>query len=159
MNRSDFHTLFTYSDNCWALFGEVLPEAPEAWDAPFETTSTWNSVHTLLAHCIGAEERIVTLRLKNLPLPVSYEDRAAAGWTGLYEDHKTVRAVTYSYIKSLADAQFEETVPGIAGRTDVTRADMLFHILNHENYHRGQVISALQRLGIDPPNFDYILLK
>ena len=159
MNRSDFHTLFTYSDKCWALLGETLPAAPEAWDTPFETTSAWNSVRMLLAHCVGAEERIVTLRLKNLALPVPYEDRAAADWTSLYEDHKTVRAATYSYITSLTDMQFEETVPSLAGRTDLTRADALFQILNHENYHRGEVITVLQRLGIDPPNFDYVLLK
>ena len=159
MNRSDFNTLFTYSDNCWALLGEILPGASEAWDTPFETTSAWNSVRKLLAHCIAAEERLVCLRLQNLPLPVMYEDRAAADWVSLYRDHKAIRTATYSYIKSLADAQFDETVPGVAGRTDLTRADVLFHILNHENYHRGEVITALQRLGIDPPNFDYILLK
>jgi len=35
---------------------------------------------------------------------------------------------------------------------------VFFHIIHHENYHRGQVIMALQRFGVDPPNFDYILL-
>jgi len=159
MNRSDFHTLFAYSDNCWALLGKTLPEAPEAWDAIFETTSAWNSVHKLLAHIIGAEERLVTMRLKNQPLPMQYEERAAADWPGLYEEHKAIRAITYCYIESLTDAQFDETIPGIAGRHDLTRADLLFHILNHENYHRGEVITQLQRLGLDPPNFDYLLLK
>lgn len=163
MNKTDFRRLLRYSDNCWSLLRETLaavPTASEAWNTPFDTTSQWNTIRLLLAHSIGAEERLITVRLQNQPLPASYEERAAPDWEGLYRDHQTVRKATYAYLDSLTDAAVEEEteVWRLADRA-LTQADLLFQVLNHENYHRGQVVMALQRLGIDPPNFDYILLK
>jgi uncharacterized damage-inducible protein DinB len=163
MDRTDFRRLFAYSDNCWRLLDETLATCPEAWERPFETTSHWNSVRLLLAHTIGAEERWITRRLQDLALPVIYEQRAAPDRSGLWRDHQAVRAATYACLERLTDAELGEemSVEMAQGefRVRLTRADMLFQILNHENYHRGQVITALQRLGVDPPNFDYVLLK
>jgi len=102
------------------------------------------------------------MRLQNLALPQSYEERAAASWDGLYKDQQAIRAATYAYLDSLSDKDIEEetpVLPAVGGHGALTRSDWLFHILNHENYHRGQVITTLQRIGIDPPNFDYVLLK
>jgi uncharacterized damage-inducible protein DinB len=163
MNRTDFRRLFAYSDNCWRLLGETLATCPDLWDRPFETTSHWNTVRLLLAHTVGAEERWIIRRLQDLPLPVVYEQRAAPEWSGLYRDQQAVRAATYAYLERLTDAELEEEQLVEMGegkyRVRLTRADMLFHILNHENYHRGQVITALQRNGVDPPDFDFVILN
>lgn len=163
MNRSDFRRLFRYSDNCWALLRDTLsnvPQASETCDTPFGTTSQWNTVRLLLAHSIGAEERLITVRLLRHPFLITYEERAPMDWEGLFRDHQTIRAATYAYLDGLTDADVEdETEVWRIAHGALTRADVLFHIINHENYHRGQVVMALQRHGIDPPNFDYILLK
>src|SRR5579862_5845129 len=111
MNKTDFRRLFRYSDNCWRLLGDTLATGPqtfEKWDAPFDTPSRWNSVRLLLAHTIAAEERWITVRLRDQPLSVSYEERAASDWQGLYRDHQTVRAATYAYLASLTDTEVEE---------------------------------------------------
>ena len=163
MNKTDFRRLFRYSDNCWTLLGETLmthPHASEIWNTPFETTSQWNTVRLLLVHSIGAEERLVAMRLQNQGLSAPYEERAALDWADLYRDYQSVRGATYAYLDSLTDAAVEDETEAcrIAG-VPLTRADALFHILNHENYHRGQAVMALQRLGVDPPNFDYVFLK
>lgn len=34
--------------------------------------------------------------------------------------------------------------------------DILYHILNHSNYHRAQIAMELRKLGITPPNFNFI---
>lgn len=34
--------------------------------------------------------------------------------------------------------------------------DILFHVFNHGNYHRGQINAELRELDIDPPAIDYI---
>lgn len=103
---------------------------------------------------------MITLRLQKHPLPVIYVERAASDWEGLYRDHQTIRAATYAYLDLLTDAEVEEEKEvWQTSSGGLTRADVLWHILNHENYHRGQVIMTLQRMGLDPPNFDYVLLK
>lgn len=162
MTRADFVALYGYSDACWRLMGESLAAAPAVWDATFETTSRWSSIRLLLAHSIAAEERMVTLRLKKGELPVGYEDRAATDWDGMYRDHLAVREATYAYLASLSDEEIgsgEEVVTFVEGRPGLTRGDALFHVINHETYHRGEVVMTLQRLGFDPPNFDFVLLR
>jgi uncharacterized damage-inducible protein DinB len=37
--------------------------------------------------------------------------------------------------------------------------DILFHIVNHSNYHRAQIASNLKEVGIDPIISDYIFYK
>src|SRR5690349_3664820 len=111
MNKTDFYRLFRYSDNCWSLLGETLasiPHASELWNTPFDTTSQWNTIRLLLAHTLGAEERLITLRLQNNSLPVTYEERAASDWEGLYRDHQTIRAATYASLDALTDADLED---------------------------------------------------
>ena len=38
-------------------------------------------------------------------------------------------------------------------------ATILFHIINHSTYHRGQLISELKSQGVDPLSLDYIYFK
>ncbi len=37
--------------------------------------------------------------------------------------------------------------------------DILFHVINHSTYHRGQIASLFKLNGIEPPVTDYIILK
>ncbi|MEO8795599.1 MAG: DinB family protein [Daejeonella sp.] len=37
--------------------------------------------------------------------------------------------------------------------------DILFHVVNHSTYHRGQIATLLKAAGISPPVTDYIMLK
>lgn len=37
--------------------------------------------------------------------------------------------------------------------------DILFHIINHSTYHRGQIATELKRIGIEPLPTDYIMYK
>lgn len=38
-------------------------------------------------------------------------------------------------------------------------SEILFHIINHSTYHRGQIISDMKISGIEPLNTDYIFYK
>jgi uncharacterized damage-inducible protein DinB len=40
-----------------------------------------------------------------------------------------------------------------------TYGDILYHIINHNNYHRGQVNAGLRESGIEPVVTDYISYK
>lgn len=37
-----------------------------------------------------------------------------------------------------------------------TVVDILYHILNHSNYHRAQISRELRMLNIEPPSFNFI---
>lgn len=38
-------------------------------------------------------------------------------------------------------------------------SDILFHIINHSTYHRGQIATNFRQNGIEPLNTDYIFYK
>lgn len=40
-----------------------------------------------------------------------------------------------------------------------TIGDILFHIVNHSTYHRGQIASDFRESDIEPLNTDYIMFK
>jgi uncharacterized damage-inducible protein DinB len=40
-----------------------------------------------------------------------------------------------------------------------TVQDILFHIVNHSSYHRGQIATELRSAGLQPPATDYILYR
>ena len=40
-----------------------------------------------------------------------------------------------------------------------TAGDILFHLINHSTYHRGQLVSQLKVEGVEPIGTDYIFYK
>ena len=40
-----------------------------------------------------------------------------------------------------------------------TVQEILFHIINHSTYHRGQIMSLLKNNGVEPITTDYIFYK
>lgn len=44
-------------------------------------------------------------------------------------------------------------------RFENTVRDMLFHVINHSTYHRGQIASHFRQCGIEPLTTDYIFYK
>ena len=163
MTPADFDTLFAYSGNCQEQLRRELLRDQGLFTKPFTTTSQYNTIQKLLAHCIGAEERWITARIQGRPLPVIYEERAADTIESLFEDARTIRSASDALRRSLSASDYQRVIPvsmpqwGVA--LELSLVDIFFHILNHENYHRGQVVSLLQQNGCDPPNFDYVFLK
>lgn len=155
---------FAYSDNCRRLLRETLAEAgDDVVHAPLETTSRYDSIAKIVAHTIGAEERWITMRLQKQTLSSNYEDRAPQSVGDMFKDWDTTRANTYSYFHAQTPESLAN-VPHLTHGNDndpllLTTEEVLFHILNHENYHRGQVVMALQQMRLDPPNFDYTYLN
>jgi uncharacterized damage-inducible protein DinB len=37
--------------------------------------------------------------------------------------------------------------------------DVLYHILNHSNYHRGQIAKDLRDHGLEVPSYNFITFK
>jgi uncharacterized damage-inducible protein DinB len=46
-----------------------------------------------------------------------------------------------------------------AGSFVTSVSDILFHVVNHSTYHRGQIVSQFRLNNITPPITDYVMLK
>jgi uncharacterized damage-inducible protein DinB len=140
----------------------TLEQHPDVFDQPFETLSSFKCIRLLVAHMAGAEERWVLQRLCNTPPGPRLEERAPESLDGVFDEWERIRANTRAFVAALDIAGLSGMIPvslphhGYEGRKTVEQ--ILFQVFNHQTYHLGQISMTLQRLGIDPPNFDYILL-
>jgi uncharacterized damage-inducible protein DinB len=75
----------------------------------------------------------------------------------LREAQTRVDAWYLAYADALSAAQQAETVRFrfIGGNeSELTRADIILHVVNHGTYHRGNVAAMMYSLGVPPPTTD-----
>lgn len=154
--------LLAYADWSKDLLRSTVEKYPDVWNRKFETTSNFKSIYALTAHIAAAEERL-QMRIFGQPRPEpGFEDRCGesiaevfAGWDDFRSTtHQFVSTATAEDLAALHHLSFPQ-----AG-LDVHRSveDLLFHVFNHQTYHIGQISTTLQRWGIEPPNFDFLLM-
>jgi len=159
--RMDIRRQVAYAENARRLLRETLAAHPRTLDQPFETTAQHKTIGQLVAHLIGAERRWTLARLYGEARPPRYEEAAAETLDGLFADWDAIRARTLAFA-ARADATemgrvITAEMPGMT--MQMTAEEVLLHLCNHQTWHLGQISMALQRLGVDPPNFDYVLLR
>ena len=146
-----------------ALLHETLDTHPEAVSQPFETSAHYKTVGQLVAHLIAAEQRVTLGWLYTEPRPPRYEEQSAETLEGLFADWDTIRARTLAFAESADSAALGRVItteiPPMGRTLQLTAEEVLLHLCNHQTWHLGQISMALQGMGIDPPNFDYVLLK
>ncbi len=154
--------IMAYGESARLLLYETLDAHPEARDTAFETISRYQTITALVVHMVGAEQRWTLGRLYAEPVPVRYEEQAAPDWDGLKADWEAVRARTLAFVGAESTDWgriIPVDLPQWNQKLALTTEEVILQLCNHQTWHIGQISMALQRLGIDPPNFDYVLLK
>ncbi len=155
----ELQQLYAYAASCRATLTPVLRAHPELLHREFVTTSRFNTIAKLLAHCNGAEESWYA-RLVDKPSPAPYADRVSSDLESLLTDAETLRTQTLALLAASSPESLAQVFTVALGSPNsLTTNDILFHIVNHEQWHRAQIDTALQSFGIEPPNLDYVLLK
>lgn len=77
----------------------------------------------------------------------------------LDEINETNHYQTQEILKNLTldDVKHYKTSKGIDFSNSIR--DIVFHIINHSNYHRAQIATDVKQNGIEPINTDYIFYK
>ena len=123
-----------------------------------EIGGSFGSLHATLAHTYGAEwvwlERARGVSPPGLPTPGEIPTPAALRekWLALQED-------LAGFSRGLTAERLFSTVTygNFQGETwTYTLADVLFDVVNHSTYHRGQVATHLRQLGKTPVATDYV---
>ncbi len=154
--------IMAYTENARLLLYETLDAHPEARNAAFETISHYQMITALVAHLVGAEQRWTIGRLYAEQAPARYEEQAAPDWDGLKADWNAIRARTLLFVGT-ESTDWDRVIPVDLAQSGqkmtLTAEEVVLHLCNHQTWHIGQISMALQQQGIDPPNFDYVLLK
>jgi uncharacterized damage-inducible protein DinB len=155
-------TIASYSTSAQELLYEFVIARPHSWSEPIETLSQHRTVRSLLAHCVSAEIRWME-RIQGSSRLTRYEPNASNDVVDIHRDWRKQRDLTLSIVetadrKELA-REIDVAIPASSFHEALAVEDILFHIFNHEGYHRAQCSMLLQHLALDPPNFDFVFLK
>jgi uncharacterized damage-inducible protein DinB len=75
----------------------------------------------------------------------------------LHEAQKRLDAWYIGYVDSLGEAQQSGKVRFTfigGGEAELSRSDIVLHVVNHGTYHRGNVAAMMYTLGVPPPTTD-----
>jgi len=90
------------------------------------------------------------------------------GWQTIEVDHfqgkpnelfSSWKNTSQTYIKLIEAQDLDKSIEFAHNEItySVSRADIILTVINHGNYHRGQIVTMLRQLGIkDIPKTDYI---
>jgi Uncharacterized protein conserved in bacteria len=142
-----FEELFTYNFHSNQQLAEVLDTNHEKIDP-----KSWS----LFSHVLNAHE-IWNCRILGLhPTHPVWGDRPLGKLAAI--DRKNYEQ-TVSLLKDcdLTDAVSYKTSTGQAFTNSI--GEILFHIINHSTYHRGQIALLFRQHDMDPLVSDYIFFK
>lgn len=145
--KSFFQDKFEYTHYCNQQLVSVLTDHP----ALFKENSSILASHTLNAHHIW-NHRILGI----LPSLLVWQE-IEIGQLQHIDTENFEQSIQILHQQEL-DENISYTNSKGQSFTN-TVADILFHIINHSTYHRGQLISLLKKEGVPPLVTDYIFYK
>ncbi|WP_142829847.1 DinB family protein [Planococcus soli] len=122
-----------------------------------EGANSFASIHATVEHVIGVE-KLWLLRMMGVAKP-AFEHYEVETTQKAMEALMLLHAEMELFFASLSEEQWQETLDYQNMRGDdfsSTREEMLFTIVNHASYHRGQIASFLRQFGKEGTALDYI---
>lgn len=123
----------------------------------FENYSNYGEHALLLISHILNAQNIWTCRILNtVPQFERFQPHASDQLMGISEKN----TINLRFIFDTQPLEREVYYSTAAGDPYVnTVEEILYHVVNHSTYHRGQVASLLRQAGINPPVTDFVFLK
>ena len=157
MTLNDLKLLHAY--NSWAnnrIFDALATIQHEQYVQDMK--SSHGGIHGTLVHIVGAE-KIWLERFKEAPLPFLTQDppKSLAKLKLVWEK---VGYDTAKWLGTMTDKKLQETFTAktLKGDTFTNTFWQAFqHVVNHSSYHRGQIVTMMRQLGVNPPSTDLIL--
>lgn len=162
ISREVFLTLFDY--NYWAR-DRQLEACASLTEEEFRRPlgSSFTSVQATLAHMVEAEW-VWSERWYGRSTTKQQTDRFASQGLStrqsIKERWRPVEDSVRSYITGLQAERLKQELryTNQEGKRWVYPLwQALFHLINHQTYHRGQVTTLLRQLGATPPQIDYLV--
>ncbi len=147
MARELIEELLSYHDVCNRKLIQRFKEIGA--DAPQEGLK-------LLSHVLNAQH-VWNRRMEGETPELAIWDRHSSERLEQLQEEETSRS-----LELLAEKELNEEVlyKNSKGNTfSNTVQDILFHIVNHGTYHRGQIARELRASGSEPPITDHVILK
>ena len=152
------HELFAYNAGAnRTLFDALTPLPAEAYLRDLK--SSHGGIHGTVCHIVWAEQLWLN-RWLGRPNPAVAQGKdlpalaaARARWEEVERDRST-------WLGSFAAPRLDESVsinPTTGGEYRHSFREMFRHVIDHSSYHRGQIVTLLRQLGVQPPSTGMIV--
>jgi uncharacterized damage-inducible protein DinB len=128
---------------------------------------SFSSVRDTLAHLVAVERIWLERWLGKSPTQADAQEIAQGYAAGTFPDLAVVRERWQSvehdlraYLARLDEGQLKQplTYTNVRGeRWTYPLGETLFHVVNHQTYHRGQIATLLRQIGAGAPGIDYLV--
>jgi len=158
MNTQDILLQFEY--NRWAN-ARLLEAAASLTNDQFtrNLSSSYSSIRDTLTHLLGAEE-VWLMRWKGLS-PTSMLDAASfPDVRSLKVRWSEVEIDQWNFLSKISDESLEELVEYQNFKNDTWEYPlwaMIYEMVNHASYHRGQVVAMMRQVGAKPTQLDFLV--
>lgn len=121
-------------------------------------SSSFSSVRDTLVHLLVTEqvwlERWQSRSSEPVPPPEEFSslDAVSERWRGIEVEMR-------KYLASLEEETLAQPVSYMSQKGDRFTYELwrlMFHLINHQSYHRGQVATLLRQLNVQPPGVDFL---
>jgi uncharacterized damage-inducible protein DinB len=130
---------------------------PHAWaDLTRPPAPGMRPIRDILVHMMAAEARWIGRAMGGRPDP-DYQPEDFRDLDAILTVWGPQRRETVQFIQGLTPDQSRAAVPIPGDETKTTAADIVWHIVTHDQYHRGQLFTRLALLGRrDLPDYDML---
>jgi uncharacterized damage-inducible protein DinB len=121
-------------------------------------STSHDSIFGTLVHIVGAEE-VWLARWRAEPGVGLLDASTVPSLDALQERWQMARRGRDTFVASLDDATVDDEIEitTTGGKTYRHSFRHMFqHLVNHSSYHRGQIVTMLRQLGVEPPATDLI---
>ncbi len=152
MDVAEVRELFAY--NAWAnrrIFAALRALPAEQYFRDLK--SSHGGLHGTLCHIVWAEALWLN-RWLGRPNPAVAQGRDLATLGAAEQRWEQVESERAAFLQNLREPRLDDTVavkPSTGGEYVHTFRQMFRHAVDHSTYHRGQVITLLRQLGVQPP--------
>jgi uncharacterized damage-inducible protein DinB len=125
--------------------------------------SSFSSIGETLVHLLGAEWVWLERWRGHSPTmrdAAEFASERFANLSAIEERWHTVECGLREYVTSLTEEKLMQPLTyanrnGESWTYPLWRT--LFHLINHQTYHRGQITTMLRQIGIQPPQIDFLV--
>ncbi len=115
--------------------------------------SSHGGIHGTLAHLIGVEKAWLCRWLRQ-PNTAAAEVQKITSLAELRAYWENLCAAMRQFVATLDDHKLQETLTTqtLSGTFTTPYWQMVQHVVDHSSYHRGQIVTMLRQLGVQPPS-------
>lgn len=153
----ELRDLFAY--HRWAngrLLDATAALSAEAFDR--DLGNSFGSIRATLAHILAADW--VWLQRWLGESPRAFPEWDVSTHARLLDQWREVEGAQKGFVHALGEGDVDRVIPytmlsGAAFANPL--GELCRHVVNHATYHRGQVVTMLRQLGVEPPHTDLIV--